>query len=442
MRRLVFVLIGALCLPPVSGAITAGEFDDFQSGSLEGWGSGVSNPNPPANQADRGPLGPGDRALVLTANGTVGAGGKLVTFNTSQWAGDYLSVGVTDIEIDLLNLGDEELTVRLVLSSGTSSYATVDSAVLPAGGEVFTNASFSVRAGDLVPVAGVGGVSSVLGNVTEVRILHSAAPSLRGDVVTGQLAVDNILALAGSAELQCLSDAVKTDSPADFLLLPGFEVDTESATGLTTFFSVHNQTDEPLVARVRYFDRAGVIRNQVDLGLAPRQTRTTDIRSVDGLPVDDDGFARGAVQVVACSQTGGDLTSALSGDYLLLDNANDFATGDQLLRREDICRTVQVRLLNFGSGIRLRLYSTEPQGEVGPTATYTVFNEAGNQVGSGEFMTGDNVGIFNTSELTATNFGTLVVEFVQGGGALSVEYSAFGRFSVAMNATCVTPHEP
>ena len=26
-----------------------------------------------------------------------------------------------------------------------------------------------------------------------------------------------------------------------------------------------------------------------------------------------------------------------------------------------------------------------------------------------------------------------------GGGALSVEYSAFGRFSVAMNATCVEP---
>ena len=49
------------------------------------------------------------------------------------------------------------------------------------------------------------------------------------------------------------------------------------------------------------------------------------------------------------------------------------------------------------------------------------------------------VEFFDTSAITATSFGTLVLDFLEGGGALTVEYSAFGLFSVAMNAVCVTP---
>lgn len=441
MRRLSTFLIGVLWLPSLAGAIMSGEFDDFQSGSLESWTSGPTNPNPPVNQDDLGPLGAGDRALLLAANGSVGAGGKLVAINATQWTGDYLAAGVTEIELDLLNLSDQALTVRLAVKSGVSAFASVDEVMLAAGADTYTRASLSLRAEDLVPIEGGGNAVTTLGNVTELRILHSVLPDLRGDVVVGQLAIDNVLAVAGGQELDCAQDLAKTDAPADFLLLPGFEVDTETAGGLTTFFSVHNQTDEPRVARVRYFDTAGVLQDEVDLALDPRQTRTTNLQSVDGLAVDEDGFARGAVKVFACSGSGGDLGSALSGDYLFLDNGNNFATGDQLLRREDVCQTLQVRLLNFGSGIRLRLYSSDPQGPEDPTATYTVYNEAGGEVGSGSFIADETVEILNTSVLTPVSFGTLVVEFVEGGGALSVEYSAFERFSVAMNATCVTPLE-
>jgi len=155
--------------------------------------------------------------------------------------------------------------------------------------------------------------------------------------------------------------------------------------------------------------------------------------------VDADGVARGSVQVHACAAAGDAETATLTGDYIYLDNEGNFATGNQLLRREDVCTKLQVRLPNFGSDIRLRLYASDPQGALVPTATFTVYNEAGAMLDNVPIMLTDAVTVVDSTELTATRFGTLDIELVEGGGALSVEYSAFGRFSVAMNATCVEP---
>lgn len=434
MRRLTLFLAGVLCAPALAVAITAGQVDDFQDATLQGWTSGANNPNGPIIANGQGPGGAGDNALVATGNGSFGAGGKIVIFNQAQWTGDYLAAGVNALTVDLRNLGETELTIRAVLRGSGGSFAT-QSAELAVGAG-FTHAVLSLEPEDLTSVGGGGNnVMATLGNVTELRLLHAPAPSDIGASVDGQLAVDNVTALACATIL-----GTKADSPTDFLLLPAFEVDTTAANGLTTFFAVHNQTDVARTALVRYLDRAGNLQRAVEFALNARQTRTTNVRGVQGLVVDPDGVARGSVQVRACAAAGDDSESSLTGDYIFLDDGGNFATGDQLLRREDVCRTLQVRLLNFGSGIRLRLYASEPRGAVEPTASFTVYNEAGAELDSGMIVTANAVSVLDSTELTPIRFGTLVIEFEAGGGALSVEYSAFGRFSVAMNATCVEPY--
>lgn len=433
MRRLSLFFAGALCAPALAIAITAGQVDDFQNGTLQGWGSGASNPNGPVNMNNQGPGGTGDRALVATANGSVGAGGKLVIQNQAQWTGNYLVAGVNALRVDLRNLGDVDLTIRAVLRGTGGAFASRGAKLTAGGG--FVGAAFSLDPADLIYVGdGTNDVLATLANVTELRLLHSTDPDQRGDPVDAQMAVDNVTALACASGV-----AAKSDAPADVLLLPAFEVDTTDAGGLTTFFAVHNQTNDPQTALVRYLDRAGDLQRSDELALVPRQTRTTNVRGASGLAVDGDGVARGAVEVRACSASDEPAATILTGDYIYLDNGGNFATGDQLTRREDVCAKVQVRLLNFGSGIKLRLFVSDPQGAVDPTASFTVYNEGGAVLDSGDIVTSDAVLVLDSTELTAIKFGILDVEFAAGGGALSVEYSAFGRFSVAMNAACLEP---
>jgi hypothetical protein len=439
MRPLSLFLITLVCAPTFAGAITLGQVDDFQDATLQGWRSGSDNPNGPVNTAGAGPDGAGDRALIATANGTAGAGGKLVIFNTDQWAGDYLAAGVNAIGLDLSNLSATDLTIRAVLTGTGGSFSTTQTAFLPGGDPTYRHVALSLQPEDLISVgAGEGDVLATLGTVRQIRLLHSASPDFRGDPVVAQLAVDNVTALGDT--LMCAPGiGDKADVPADLLVLPGFEVDTGDPAGRTTFLTVHNQTDEPRVARVQYFDAASSLQTSTDIELAPRDTQPINLRTVPGLAADPDGFRRGWVQVLACAEGGGELAGSFTGDYLFLDSTGDFATGDQLLRSEDFCSALQVRLLNFGSGVTLRLFATDPQGVAVATASFAVHGEDGSFVESGSLFLEENLAFFDAVEVTETQFGILDLEFLTGVGALTVEYSAFGRFSVSMNATCVAP---
>ena len=411
--------------------------DDFQDATLQGWASGSGNPNGPVNAADAGPDGAGDRALLATANGPAGAGGKLVIFNTGQWTGDYLAAGVNAIGLDLSNLSAADLTIRAVLTGSGGSFSTTQAAFLPADDPTYRRVALSLLPADLTPVGGTD-VTATLANVAEVRLLHAVTPARTGDPVSAQLAVDNVTALADT--LVCAPGVEdKADVPADFLLLPGFEVDTGDPAGRTTFFTVHNQTDEPRVARFRYFDAAAALQTAVDVELGPRETAPVNLRTVAGLATDPDGIKRGYAEVLACAEGGGDLASSFTGDYLFLDSANNFAAGDQLPRDEDLCASLQVRLLNFGSGVTLRLFASDPQGDADPTASFTVYDEDGNFIESGVLLLEQSQTYLDVSELTETEFGILDIDFLAGVGALGGEYSAFGRFSVSMNANCVVP---
>jgi hypothetical protein len=70
------------------------------------------------NIANGGPAGVGDHFLLITANGSAGADGRITVFNRSQWAGNFLAAGVSAIEMDLKNFGTTPLSIRVALKSG------------------------------------------------------------------------------------------------------------------------------------------------------------------------------------------------------------------------------------------------------------------------------------------------------------------------------------
>ena len=73
--RVIFSLIGVL----ISGAalaIGAGQVDDFEDGTVQGWSEGGPSPNPPVNIATGGPDGADDNYLRNAASGGGGSSGN------------------------------------------------------------------------------------------------------------------------------------------------------------------------------------------------------------------------------------------------------------------------------------------------------------------------------------------------------------------------------
>src|SRR5262245_47173904 len=92
------VLFGLL-LGSEASAVTSGQQDDF-SASTDNWQRGSA--------ALGGPGGASDGFLLFSSDGTT-QNGRLVTFNQSQWSGNYLGAGVDAVGIYMRNLGQTDL---------------------------------------------------------------------------------------------------------------------------------------------------------------------------------------------------------------------------------------------------------------------------------------------------------------------------------------------
>lgn len=187
-----FIITGMLAatLGSAEGAVTLGQVENF-SGS-HAWEVGAPSPLPPQVVADSGPLGTGDSALLLTANGSTGAGGRLIAFNETLWTGDYLSAGILSLAANLRNGGNSALAVRLALN-GPGGWFVSGATDVP----LFTgwvNGVFDLRPQALVS-AGGSNAAATLAAVSELRILHSDLPDFRGARVTGSLLIDNLTAV-------------------------------------------------------------------------------------------------------------------------------------------------------------------------------------------------------------------------------------------------------
>lgn len=193
-------LIAAIWLLSIPArAIVLGQLDDFQSGTLQGWAGGSS----PTNQPSGGPSEdqiPGDRYLQLSSGG-----GNLGIFNESQWAGDYATAGVTRVNIDLYNFGPDPVSLRLMVTTSTTSgcpspctaWTSTTATVLPAGGP-WVKVEFSLAESNLTRVAGANSYASSIAGVAKLHLRHDDGdPSPPGtpSAVNAVLGMDNVVAL-------------------------------------------------------------------------------------------------------------------------------------------------------------------------------------------------------------------------------------------------------
>lgn len=192
-----------------ASAVSVGQIDNFEDGTTQNWTAGLlgaPHPAPPVNVASGGPGGAGDNFLRLTSVGGGGPGSRLSAINfNGQWSGDYIGAGVASISMDLRNLGDSDLFLRLVLSDPVAgppanmAFSTTP-VFLPAGSG-WTSVVFPLGISDLG--TGLGDIETALRNTTELRIYHSQAANAPNPVapiapILAQLGVDNIQARGGA----------------------------------------------------------------------------------------------------------------------------------------------------------------------------------------------------------------------------------------------------
>lgn len=201
MRRALAAISTTLLASATFSQIYPGLTTDFQDGTIMGW----SGPNT-FNTGTGGPTGVDDKYLTVTADGS-GQGGKLATYNTSDWLGNYQSSGVTSISMMLKNFNDVPLEMRIVLFDGvTHARWTSTTPAILAPNSGWTFATFSLAEADLTRVQGTSDYQGVINNVERLMIRHDATnPSAGGTTITGEMGIDNIQAVPEPATIAALA---------------------------------------------------------------------------------------------------------------------------------------------------------------------------------------------------------------------------------------------
>ena len=207
----------ALLQSGAARAVSVGQIDTFEDGTLQGWqqGNTTSTADHMRNVSSGGPAGTNDNYLEVTSDSTLIFGGNRLTFfNRAQWTGDYTAAGITAIAMDVKNFCPcDPLNLRLGINAsvvdptGTSilggTFATAASVSLDSSSG-WTRVVFSLRPEDLIAVDSARGnyvtgndVQITLANVNELRLMNNDPlnPDWNGLPITSRLGVDNIQAI-------------------------------------------------------------------------------------------------------------------------------------------------------------------------------------------------------------------------------------------------------
>jgi hypothetical protein len=184
-----------VCAGPAAATPTINQGNDFEMGTLQGWTNGAGAPEPVNVAAGGNP----DRFLRVTATGQQGAGGRLVSYNRSnRWTGNYKSVNVGAVTIDLKNFGTTPLSMRVAFhESGDTWYTSNDALLLPAD-NAWHSAQFNLSAANFTASIAAGTPTPFdagMTRVTEFRVLHSADVDYRADIIASSFGMDNLLAV-------------------------------------------------------------------------------------------------------------------------------------------------------------------------------------------------------------------------------------------------------
>ena len=179
---------------PVNAQITLNQIDTFGTGTAANWtqgplGTGVA-------VVLGGPAGAADQYLQITSIGGGGATSRLVTFNRTQWIGNYRTAGVTAISMDLRApvSNNQARPIRLAFRDGATNtgYSSVAFS-LPNDG-LWHNTQFALSSANFSPIGSPTPFDTFLTTTTELRILSAASPSFLGDSIVAVVGVDNIQA--------------------------------------------------------------------------------------------------------------------------------------------------------------------------------------------------------------------------------------------------------
>ena len=189
---------------------TLHQVNDFENGQVSGWGNGGSAPDP-VNITSGGPAGASDNYLRVTSTGGFGAGSRLVTLNQNQrWTGNYNTDRVDAVTMDLKNFVQnpvsQPLRLRIAFEGANGTWFASTTPVI-LNDTAWHSARFDLTASALTRIEGSGTLANALTGVTEFRILHSASPNYRADVIAASFGVDNIRAVpepAGAATVAML----------------------------------------------------------------------------------------------------------------------------------------------------------------------------------------------------------------------------------------------
>ena len=204
-----------LQLPSLAFGITAGQVADFSSGQLQGWTNGGGRPDTqPIIINSGGPTGgsnPNPNPYLQVSAGDLGDGvfyaPKFVTLNRgTSWIGDYVTPGITSIDMDLKNFspGDPNtitLPIRIAFLSqigDAPGYISPPFSLVNDG--VWHHISFSLSSTNLLPYLNPPPLSQVLSDaggtgLAEIRILAASSLTATGDSGNYRLGIDNITAV-------------------------------------------------------------------------------------------------------------------------------------------------------------------------------------------------------------------------------------------------------
>jgi hypothetical protein len=196
------LVLSALLSASVGYAVTPGQIDTFQDGTTMGWSMGANAPTAVTHVATGGPAGTGDGFIRVVADGS-GPSGRMVFFNDdARWLGDYQAANITAIAMDLRNMSNTAMTIRVAFRDGTTSGAPTAIStlglLLPAN-SAWTHAVFPVTAANLSFLNGA--TQSVLQSPVDIRILHVSTATYPGPFISASLGVDNIQAIPEPASV-------------------------------------------------------------------------------------------------------------------------------------------------------------------------------------------------------------------------------------------------
>lgn len=275
----------------------------------------------------------------------------------------------------------------------------------------------------------------------------AASPELPAGttIVLSDFAIEPVRSGASAEGAPGSLSAPAVEPSAGPWILP-FVVELDSPVGTTTLLAVRNDdVAVPADVVVEFLDHVSTGFHAVGLTLGPRQIQTFNLRDQPNLPTGPGTVVYGLVRVTA------DPGQLVSVDSFRVDPANDFASGGLAPDfSTDECAEWKGRILlggGFDGGTALTFVIDGPRGSDTsihpPTITGNVYDEGGTLVNGFSIWTDAYVlemdaDMLVTPEELSGSF-ELLIDGEDGGGHVTIEHRADGRYAVGLPGVCLAP---